>query len=341
MKLEKYASEELQGSNNEMEEKVNQYDEGIISVIVPIYNVEPYLNKCIDSIIGQTYKDLEIILVDDGSTDRSGEVCDAYEKADKRVRVIHKQNGGAASARNSGLEIAIGKYIGFVDSDDYVAVDMYEALMNCLADDVDIVTCGRFFVYPPGIRKPKRKKHCTHKKTKYNTEQAIEELLKGELFSYGVYEKLYRKELFTDVRFPRGRVSEDLPVTYALFKKCRNVVNIGEAKYYQFRREDSISRRDFFFRRIDNVLFYRDILEDIKKEYPQFRDIAEANYVSSVVGRIGEIRESKDRALYRELEKRLVKVLKRMQIRIVFNSYLNRLQKEVIFETIRARSDNL
>lgn len=318
-----------------------QYEKETISVIVPIYNVEPYLNKCIDSIINQTYKNLEIILVDDGSTDRSGEICETYKKKDKRVRVIHQQNGGAASARNRGLEIATGKYIGFVDSDDYIAMDMYESLIGCMDNDIDIVTCGKFFVYPPGIRKTNRKKHCAHKKTKYGTEQAIEELLKGELFSYGVYEKLYRKELFDDIRFLQGRVSEDIPVTYALFKKCRNVVNIGEAKYYQFRREDSISRREFFFRRIDNVLFHRDILEDIRKEYPQFRDIAEANYVSSVVRRIGEIRESKDRALYGELEKRLVKVLKRMQIRIIFNSYLNRLQKEVIFETTRARSDNL
>lgn len=318
-----------------MEERKNLYDIGTISVIVPIYNTEPYLNKCIDSIIGQTYQDLEIILVDDGSTDRSGEICNAYEKTDKRVRVIHKRNGGASSARNAGLEIAKGKYIGFVDSDDYIAADMYESLIICLDDDVDIVTCGCCHVYPPDVRKPKRKILCAHTKVKYGTEQAIEELLKGNLFSYGVYEKLFRKELFDGVRFPLGRVSEDLPVIYALFKKCRNVVNIGKAKYYQFRRTDSVSRRDFYFRRIDNVLFHRDILIDIQKEYPQFRDIAEANYINSAVRRIGEIRESKDRALYRELEKRLIKVLKRMQVRIIFNKYLNRQQKEKILRTAR------
>lgn len=319
-----------------MEERKNQYDIVTISVIVPIYNTEPYLNKCIDSIIDQTYRNLEIILVDDGSTDRSGEICDAYAKADKRVKVIHKRNGGLSSARNSGLGIAKGKYIGFVDSDDYVAADMYELLITCLDNDVDIVTCGSYHVYPPKIRMPKRKILCAHTKMKYSTEQAVEELLKGELFSYGVCEKLFRKELFNGIRFPKGRISEDLPVTYALFKKSRNVVNIGQAKYYQFRRADSISRKDFYFRRIDNVLFHRDILKDIQKEYPQFRDIAEANYINSAVRRIGEIRESKDRALYRELEKRLIKVLKRMQVRIIFNKYLNQQQKEKILKTARA-----
>lgn len=321
-----------------MEEGENQYGKGTISVIVPIYNTEPYLKKCIDSIIGQTYRNLEIILVDDGATDGSGEICDVYQKTDKRVKVIHKQNGGLSSARNSGLEIAKGEYIGFVDSDDYVAADMYESLITCMYDEVDIVTCGSCQVYPSNVRKPKRKKHCAHKNIKYSTGEMIEELLKGDLFSYSVCEKLFRKELFNGIRFPFGRISEDLPVTYALFKKCRNVVNIGEAKYYQFRREDSISRKDFYFRRIDNVLFHRDILQDIEKEYPQFRDIAEANYINSIVRRVGEIRESKDRAMYRELEKRLVKVLKRMQVRIIFNKYLNRRQKEVVFETVRDKT---
>lgn len=319
-----------------VEEK--QYEKETISVIVPIYNTEPYLNRCIDSIIAQTYRNLDIILVDDGSVDRSGEICEAYEKKDKRVRVIHQQNGGAASARNSGLEIAKGKYIGFVDSDDFITADMYESLIRCLDDDVDIVTCGKFLVYPSKNWKIKAKKYCAHKINKYGTEQAIEELLKGQLFSNSVYEKLYRKELFDGLRFPQGRISEDHPVTYTLFKRCRNVVNIGEAKYYQYRREDSISRKEFFFRRIDIVLFHRDVLKDIQKEYPQFNDIAEANYINSVVRQIGEIRKSKDRALYRELDERLIKVLKRMQVRIVFNSYLDRQQKEIIFKKAREKN---
>lgn len=309
----------------------------MISIIVPVYNVEPYLNRCIASIVGQTYRNLEIILVDDGSTDRSGLICDAYEKIDKRVKVLHKQNGGAASARNWGLEIAEGKYIGFVDGDDYLALDMYESLVGCVETDVDIVACGRCRVDPPNVKSVKRKTLCDKLKTKYNTEQAIEELLKGKLFSYGVVEKLYRKELFEGIRFPQGRVSEDLPVTYALFKKCRNVVNTGEAKYYQFRRENGISRKDFFFRRIDNVLFQRDIFLDIQKEYPQFRDIAEANYIFSVVMRINDIRKSKDRIQYAELEKRLIKVLRKMRMRVVVNRYLNWEQKESIIRMSGAK----
>lgn len=323
------------GTENEKLVSNMKYKEGLLSIIIPVYNVEPYINKCLESVINQTYPYLDIIVVDDGSTDGSGQICDAYQKVDNRIKVFHKKNEGLSSARNLGLRYAKGEYLGFVDGDDYIAVDMYESLIKCLEDDVDIVTCGRCQIYPPKIRKSKRKKLCAQTKMKYETEQAMEELLKGNLFSYGVCDKIYRKELFDDIRFPRGRVSEDLPVTYALFKKCRNVVNIGEAKYYQFRREDSISRRDFYFRRIDNVLFHRDILENINKEYPQFSNIAEANFISSVVRRVDEIRESKDRISYIELEKRLIKVLKRMQLRVIFNKYLNRQQKEKIFRIAR------
>lgn len=305
-----------------------QYTSELISIIVPVYNTEPYLDRCIKSIIGQTYENLEIILVDDGSTDRSGQICDVYKKMDKRIKVIHKQNGGAASARNRGLKIAEGKYIGFVDSDDYVAPDMYESLLRCLDMEVDITTCGRCHIYPAGARGIKRKTLCAQREKKCNTQQAVAELLKGKLFSYGVCEKLYRKELFDGVSFPNGRVSEDLPVTYALFKKSRNVVNIGKARYYQFHRKDSVSRKEFFPRRIDNVIFHRDILEDIKENYPELGDIAEVNYIESVIMRLNEIKESKDRMLYVKLEKRLIKVLRRMRLRIIFNQYLNQEQKK-------------
>lgn len=122
----------------------------LISVIIPVYNVESYLSRCVDSVVRQTYKYLEIILVDDGSTDSSGEMCDTYEKIDDRVKVIHKNNGGLSSARNSGLQIAQGDYIGFVDSDDYIAEDMYEILLAYMFDDVDITCCGNYNVSSNG-----------------------------------------------------------------------------------------------------------------------------------------------------------------------------------------------
>lgn len=120
-----------------------------ISVIVPVYNVAPYLKKCVDSIINQTFTDIEIILVDDGSTDESGTICDQYAQKDSRVKVIHKPNGGLSDARNSGLEVCSGEYIGFVDSDDWISPDMYETLIHfAVKEDLDVAMCGVLDIWP-------------------------------------------------------------------------------------------------------------------------------------------------------------------------------------------------
>ncbi len=310
----------------------------MISVIVPVYNVESYLERCIDSIINQTYQNLEIILVDDGSTDKSGEICDIYAQRDIRVKSIHKKNGGAATARNKGLKIAKGAYIGFVDSDDYIDPDMYESLLKYLDKEIDIVTCGRYLVYPPNTCGLKRKILCADKVTKYSKVQAIEELIKTEIFAYGVNEKLYRKELFNEIKFPCGRVSEDLPLTYALFNKCRNVVNIGEPKYYNFQRADSSTRSSFRFRRIDYVIFLRDILIDVKKKYPIYQEIAEAKYICGVAYLLRNIQECKDKQQYVDLERRLLMCLRNMKIRVLFNKYLNQEEKRIIIDLMKINS---
>ncbi len=124
-----------------------------ISIIVPVYKVEKYLKKCVDSILAQTFSDFELILVDDGSPDNSGRICDDYAKKDARVRVVHKQNGGLSSARNAGIEVAKGKYLGFVDSDDYIAEDMYELLYKAIIkEEADLSICGIYDVYEEKIR---------------------------------------------------------------------------------------------------------------------------------------------------------------------------------------------
>lgn len=126
----------------------SRYEEGMISVIIPVYNVEPYLRKCLDSVICQTYRNLDIIVVDDGSTDDSGQICDEYQNMDDRIRVFHKKNEGLSSARNLGLQYVKGEYIGFVDSDDFIDEDMYESMLHEMKEDVDIVICGRRICFP-------------------------------------------------------------------------------------------------------------------------------------------------------------------------------------------------
>lgn len=212
----------------------------LISIIVPIYNVESYLTKCIESIINQTYKKLEIILVDDGSPDNCGRICDDYAKKDNRVVVIHKQNGGLSDARNAGIEIMKGQYVGFVDSDDWIEPDMYEILLRNLkkfnaemsfggvADD--LVTDG-------GVT--------TVKVSDYGKEPFAESerdaMKRYFCGSWAAWDKLYKAELFEDVRYPVGEINEDEAIVLQLLSKCNRVCYTNQIFYHYMKRENSKS----------------------------------------------------------------------------------------------------
>lgn len=206
---------------------------GIISVIVPVYNVNMYLDKCIQSIVNQSYQQIEIILVDDGSTDNSGEICDRWEAKDSRIKVIHKENGGLASARNTGLDIAVGKYIAFVDSDDYIRNDMYENMIKCMKDNQsDLVCCGRYRVDKNGI-----KEQFTLKRPKtFTTEEALKEWFCNGCINEAAWDKVYKSTLFENIRFPNGELNEDMPIMPYLFSRCQKITHIGEPFYYYVQR---------------------------------------------------------------------------------------------------------
>lgn len=211
----------------------------LISVIVPVYKVELYIRKCIDSIINQTYQKLEIILVDDSSPDRCPEICDEYALIDNRIKVIHKQNGGLSDARNAGLDIAQGEYIGFVDSDDYIAADMYETLYELIVDaGADISICNYIYQYMDGSQKEYPQSfigECV-----INRREALIELLKDNDIQNYACNKLYKAHLFLGIRYPIGRYFEDIFISYLLIMKTENVASTAQAKYYYLQREDSI-----------------------------------------------------------------------------------------------------
>ena len=214
-------------------------EQDLISVIVPIYKVEKYLKRCIDSIINQTYKNLQIILVDDGSPDRCGKICDEYSKKDKRIKVIHKKNGGLSDARNKGLDVAEGKYIGFVDSDDYIDERMYEVLYNNLKDNnADLSICS--------IYEFKNDKEIVEG---YNKKQEILVYKKQEMFNkfyenllrnVVAWNKLYKKELFENIRYPKGKAIEDSAIIHYIINQCDNIVVSNLELYFYFQREESI-----------------------------------------------------------------------------------------------------
>lgn len=302
---------------------------GLISIIIPVYNVRNYLNRCIKSVINQSYPYIEIILVDDGSDDGSSEMCDAWAEKEERVRVFHKGNGGTSSARNLGLEEAEGEFIGFVDGDDYIKEDMYDALLSDMDDEVDITCCGTIGISP--VRKNKRigGYGIAPRKIYFSKTEAIESLLLQQYISFSPCDKLYRSVLFDNIRFPVGRTCEDLPVIYELMKESRSVVNIGTAKYFYYYRKESMSRRDFYYRRVDFALFAGEICIDVKKNYPQFAMQAEALYVEYVVHTIKSIQCCNNRLRYKGIEKRLRKVLKHMCIRILNNECIPKEKKQL------------
>ena len=166
-------------------------DEKLVSVIIPAYNIEDYIGRCLDSVLSQTYKNLEILVVDDGSSDCTGEILDDYEKKDQRIRVIHKENGGVSSARNIGIEAATGDYIGFVDGDDLMEPEMYKTLVNLLKEEnADIAHCGYQMVFPDRVDYY----HNTKNRKVQTREEGLKDLLSGEMIEPALYNKLYKKE---------------------------------------------------------------------------------------------------------------------------------------------------
>lgn len=213
----------------------------LISVIVPVYNVEHYLNRCVDSILAQTYSDLEILLVDDGSTDSSGAICDAYARQDARVQVIHKKNAGQAAARNDAIDIARGSYLGFVDSDDFIDCRMFEILYQDLTEhdaQISIVTFQEFT----------EEKEVTVSRNLMSIEcQAGEKILQKLLLEEKIgdfsWNKLYRRELFKEIRYPVGRMMEDQGIMYKLVDQCTKVTYRPIRLYFYYQRPDSTLHR--------------------------------------------------------------------------------------------------
>lgn len=238
----------------------------LISVVIPIYNVEAYLRECIVSICGQTYSNLEIILVDDGSPDGCGKICDEFAKKDSRIRVIHKANGGLSDARNAGIDVASGKYIAFVDSDDWIEKTMLENLYNTvLKEQADIVCCGRYLtdgehVFSQSFMSNSRS---------YNRQDAIEEILLGKSLDVAAWDKLYATELFDDIRFPAGENNEDIATFYKLISKANKIAHSGTCEYYYRNRADSITKIKYRERDRKIILKNIDELEVfLKKNYP-------------------------------------------------------------------------
>lgn len=230
----------------------------LISVVIPVYNVETYLDACVRSVMKQTYSNIEIILVDDGATDNSGEMCDFYAKEDSRVKVIHKDNGGLSDARNCGIEVTKGEFITFVDSDDIVSCKYIETLYSLIKNnnaDISICNCVHCF----------EDTDIQFSMSTYlevlDSDSAINNLLYQKKFLVSAWSKMYRRRFFEDVIFPVGMLYEDSAIMYKIFEKAKTIVYSNAKIYAYFHRNGSITTQKFDARNFDILIIAEEIFD--------------------------------------------------------------------------------
>lgn len=225
----------------------------VLSIILPVYNVEAYLPVCLDSILAQTFENFEVLAVDDGSKDGSGRILDEYATRDERIRVFHKENGGLSDARNFGIEAARGEYFSFIDSDDYVEPDMIELLLSSLRENrADMAICSIIKEDEPGRKTPAQEKEILLEEEVLSRGEALHKLIERNGWRYvTVCNKLYKKELFREVRFPFGKLHEDEFTVHELMGRCETISCVKEPLYHYIQRAESITHAPFSSKRLD------------------------------------------------------------------------------------------
>lgn len=238
----------------------------LISIVLPIYNIENYLRVCMDSILNQTYSNLEIIMVDDGSTDKCSMICDEYMKMDKRIIVYHKKNGGLSDARNYGISRARGEYIACIDPDDYVDRDYIEYLFSLIEKyGTKMSLCQSIVHYDSGKtlnRGLEQNDECM------GSEECLKKMLYHDVIDTSAWGKLYSKSLFKNVSYPKGRIFEDIGTTYALMLQCSEIAVGYESKYHYIFHDNSIVNSSFNSNKFDLLIMTDKMAKDVKKKFP-------------------------------------------------------------------------
>lgn len=270
----------------------------LISIIIPVYNAEKFLNKCLDSILAQTYNNLEIILVNDGSSDKSGDICREYAEKDDRIKVIHKENGGQSIARNCALDICRGDYIGFVDADDWISSDMYETLCTNLEQcnaDISICQCKKV---------NKREDVPLKNNTGFiqlNREETFEYFYKRRIFECHMWNKLYRRNLFDDIRFPEGKIYEDEDAMYKLLWKINSVAYTDKECYYYYEHELSTVHKKFNDAQLNKLDVYQNAIMFFEKNMPEIVQYVKYRWLDGYIAFV------RDAARSNEVSEKLIK----------------------------------
>lgn len=291
-----------------------------ISIIVPVYDVEKYINRCIESILAQTFMDFELILVNDGSPDQCGKICDKYAENDTRIKVIHKKNGGLSDARNFGLEIAQGDFVGFVDSDDYIESDMYEKLLEaCEENNSKLAMCGRYKVLGEELQPIFSFKG--HKI--WESREAIENLLTWNNIDSSACDKLFRRDLFEQIRFPVGKYNEDIYIMTQIIHQSEKIIHIGDAKYYYFHRPNSITTEKFSEKKLDLLAANRKVIELVTDYYPDLSLKAESFNLKGIIYLSGLLQDKRCKKEYLSSYNLINNHLSHNLFKILSNPHIN------------------
>lgn len=277
----------------------------LISIVIPIYNVEKYLRNCIETVINQTYKNIEIILIDDESPDNCGKICDEYKKKDSRIIVIHQKNGGLSDARNKGINKSKGEYITFIDSDDYITFDYIETLYNTISkNNADIAIGGHYIKYEKG-----------GETTKYDIQEyegtpevILDKLLYDEL-DVSAWAKLFRKELFNEIKFPVNRLYEDSATTYKLVDKSNIIAVNTKPIYYYIVKPNSITNCNFNKKKLDLIVSTREMVTYISSKYPQLIAGCNRRMMYAYLSTYTQL--NKDNKRYKDIENELITYIRK------------------------------
>lgn len=277
----------------------------LISVVIPVYNVAEYLPRCLDSVLASTYDNLDIILVDDGSTDISGQICDRYAAQDSRIRVIHQPNGGISAARNTGIENARGQYITFIDSDDYIDEDMIEYLYDLLTKHHCRMSLSSHYVVYNGNKRAMGNGVPDEKRT---AKDCITRMCYQGDIDTSAWAKLYETSVFKSIRYPKRKLFEDIGTTYKTFLASKYIACGFEPKYYYDIRDNSITTTSFNIHKLDLLEQTDRMAEEVMAIYPELKN---AVLSRCVYARFSTLNLMLDTEEYRSIRDEIVCYIKR------------------------------
>ena len=289
----------------------------LITVIVPVYNVEKYIIRCIESVVNQTYKNLEILFVDDGTPDNSAKICQQYADKDSRITVLHKKNGGLSDARNFAMDRMNGDYVTFIDSDDYVSIYYIENLYNALSkENADMSISWFKDVFEDDLPKYTDGSNTLENYELLAADKCLERMFYQDYVEISAWGKLYKKDLFNNLRYPFGKLYEDIPVTPVAVQKCKNIAVIRNCDYFYFQRIDGIQNMKFNTKKMDAIENMNFLKSFIAENSPNNLIAFKCRYFSTVSNILFQIYDD-DHKKEKDL---LWNELKKVRKDVLFNS---------------------